>query len=103
MLKVGRDHDRADTEQMVGSATTPLKPKEGLNGPRIFLGVGNWVISPSTCRRQVRLLGMTQRTVPGNVFPLPKPYQRNPKVTGTIPTVPVPMLLVELVGEFTQT
>jgi hypothetical protein len=30
-------------------------------------------------------------------------YQRNPKVTGIIPTVPVPMLLDELVGEFTQT
>ena len=29
-----------DTEQRVGSATTPLKPKEGLNGPRIFLGWG---------------------------------------------------------------
>jgi hypothetical protein len=30
-------------------------------------------------------------------------YQRKPKVTGNIPTVPVPMLLAELVGASTQT
>ena len=31
------------------------------------------------------------------------PYQRKPNVTGNIFTVPVPTLLFELVGEFTQT
>ena len=30
-------------------------------------------------------------------------YQRNPNVTGNMFTVPVPTLLFELVGEFTQT
>ena len=47
-----------DTEQRVGSATTPLKPKEGLNGGPPQASFGHF--SVSTCSRQVEMLGMTK-------------------------------------------
>jgi hypothetical protein len=50
-----------DTERMAWSATTPLKPKEGLNGPpQASLVEEGKVISLPTCRRQVGRLGMTK-------------------------------------------
>jgi hypothetical protein len=37
------------TRGRIGVRNNPLKPKEGLNGPRIFLGVGSWVKLAAHC------------------------------------------------------
>jgi hypothetical protein len=51
-----------DTRGGSGSATNPLKPKEGrLEWATHFLGVGSWVICSSTCRKQVRNIRLVVR------------------------------------------
>ena len=61
-----------------------------------------WDTTALTPTRSAHYQLLRSRSVPPGQYKK-RTYQRNPNVTGNMFTVPVPIPLAELVGEFTQT